>query len=380
MQFTATVGRMAGGVYEIDVSTLPTTFQDKRYRGMGVFLMVFALLWGGLPTLFLIRALLLGDFEAAMLFILMFTVIGGILFCVGLKFATTRRVIGFSETAIRLDERSVFGAKLWEEPFANFMGVRSRSVYHSGGKNSSGYTTYTLELHHTDRKKRLKLYESRSSEGLRTKQQNYCRQLHLPALEGDDEANLTVRQVDELGKSVGELAREGRIKVDFDPSKSPPVGIHLEVVEDQLRITLPKSPTQWAGIVIGCIVAGVFTLVGFILPDVPFFVGLIGAGFFVVMLGGFVWTYITRQIVTVAPGFLRIARMTPWGETKGTHMDASDIQTIRLGKRIHNQGAVALLVGQDDLPYAIGSGLPKETLEWLRSCLLAVMARGASDA
>ena len=375
MQFGKSIGRM--GLYEVDVSTLPVVHKDKRSLGTGIFLMVFALLWGGLPTLFLIRTILSGDFEPGMLFVLLFSIIGLALFVFGLKLVTTRRVIEISEETVHFTQRSLFGTKSWEEPLKNFKGVWSHSVYYSGGKNSSGYTAYKLELLHPDRKKRLRLYESRSPEGLRARQQNYCRKLQLPALEGDDEASLTVREVEDLGKSVGELAREGRIEVDFDPTQSPPAGVELAVEEDKLRITLPKSSNQCVGLLIGFVIGGVFAIIGFVVPDGPLLFGIVGVGIVLATIGGTIWSYITHPVVTVAPDHLHIAHMTPWGETKGTHMDADAIQNIRVGKRVKNQGSVALLVGKDDLPHAIGSGLPKDTLEWLRNCVLAVVARGA---
>ncbi len=377
MSFGKSMRRMGLGVYEVDISALPVKHQDKRSVGVGIFLMVFALLWGGVPTLLLIRTLLSGDFEPGMLFILLFSIIGLALFMFGLKLVTTRRVIEISEDTVHFTQRSIFGTKSWKELVTNFKGIWSHSVYYSGGKNSSGYTAYKLELLHPDRKKRIRLYESRSPEGLRARQQNYCRKLQLPALEGDDEASLTVREVEDLGKSVGELAREGRIEVDFDPTQSPPAGIELAVEEDKLRITLPKSSDLWVGVGLGLLIGGVFAIIGFVVPDGPLLFGIVGVGIVLATIGGTIWSYITHRVITVAPDHLHVAYVTPWGETKGMHMDADAIQNIRVGRRVQNQGSVALLVGKDDLPHAIGSGLPKDTLEWLRNCVLAVVARGA---
>lgn len=377
MRFTFSRRNQTVDNYEIDLRTLPVVHEDKRNRKTGIFLMVFAAFWGGLPTLALILSILSGNFEPGLLFILLFTIIGTVLFIVGLKLATTRRVIEISGSKVRFDQRSIFGATLWDEPLSRFQGIRSRSEYHSGGENSASYTSYILELYHPDRKKRITLYESRSSEGLRNRHETYCRQLGLPALEGDDDTSLTVRDVDDFGKSVQELAREGRVKVDFDPTQPPPSGIQLAPEDGQLRIILPRSRIQWAGPLIGGGVAGVFTVVGFIMKEAPVFIGIIGLVVLLAIVAGLIWTVITRQVLAVAPDALHVATLTPWGETKGFTIDAAEIQTIRVGRVVQNQGPVALLVGEDDMPTAIGPGMPKASLEWLHNCLLAVIARGA---
>src|SRR3990172_10032397 len=59
----------------LDVTALPATRVDKGAKGAGIFMMIFALVWGGVPTLMLIASIASGKFEPAMLFMLIFSVI-----------------------------------------------------------------------------------------------------------------------------------------------------------------------------------------------------------------------------------------------------------------------------------------------------------------
>ncbi len=364
-------------MYEVEINRLPVRHEEKGAIWSSLILMAFALVVGGLPTWFLIWTVLSGDFQPEMLSLLLFSIVGLVLFGIGLKKITTRRVIEISESTVKYQQRSIFGRKSWEEALSNYKGVWSHSVQYTGSNHSSEYTVYKLDLLHPNRKRRLALYASRSSDGLRARQQNYCRQLQVPALEGEDEENLTVREVEDIGKSVGELAREGRIDTDFDPSAAPPPGLQFNMEDEQLRITLPRAPRLWLGVLTGILVAGGFLAAGTMIQDAPGILNLIGVGILLATIGSVVWEFITEKVLTIAPDFVHVGRKTPWGDTKGRHIPAAAIQTIRVGRRINNQGPVALLLGKDDLPYAVGAGLPKETLEWLRNCVLAIVSKGA---
>ncbi len=74
--------------------------------------------------------------------------------------------------------------------------INALPVRHTSSNLNAEFTSYKLELLHPDRKRCLGLYQSRNPDGLRERRQNYCRQLHLPALEGEDKNDLTVCELD----------------------------------------------------------------------------------------------------------------------------------------------------------------------------------------
>ena len=191
----------------IDLTHLPTTQVDKGSRGAGVFLMVFACLWGGLPTLAMIHLFSSGKFQAPALIGLVFGVIGIGMFIGGLYLLSCSTTTMLSLQQVSVTRKSIFGIKQWSAPLSSFTGIRSRSEYHSGSKNSPSYTLHIVELLHDDPKQAVCLYQSRMDNGIRGIWENACRVLNLPAVEGEG-AHLIIRAVEDLEKSVKDLARE----------------------------------------------------------------------------------------------------------------------------------------------------------------------------
>ena len=364
-----------GAGRRMDLSRLPAEHRESGMRGVGIFFIFFSLLWGGLPTLALIGALRKGGMEPGLWFLLLFTLIGGGLLVAGLKMATTRRTLRFSRDQVGFEERSWLGHRQWSEPLDRFPGLRARSEYHSGGKNRSSYTLYFIELFHPDPHKRLRLHESRSPDGLRALHEEYCRQLGRPALEGEG-ADMVERRPEDLDKSVAELAREGKLKVDFDPAQPPPAKVSLKVEGDQLRIELPPPHISMGGLLIGLLVPSLFMWISFGRPGTPKMIGIIGALFLVLMVYGFIWQRITRAVIRVGAHSIELGRRSPWGESRGRTLDIRTLESVRIGRRVDNQGQPGVLLVTDAGTNAIGEGQPKPTLDWLRNCILAVAARG----
>lgn len=371
--------RPAGARRWVDLSRLPAEHRESGFRGAGLFMIVFALFWGGMPTLGLIGAVQKGRMEPGLWFLLIFTIIGTGLLIAGLKMVTTRRTIRFSTDQVDFDERSLFGQRIWSEPLARFTGVRSFSEYHSGGKNRSSYTLYIVELFHPDPKKRLRLYESRSGEGLRRIQEMFCRQLVRPAVEGEGNETVT-RAVEDLDKSVRELAHEGKLTVAFDPARPRPAGVSMSVVEGQrLRIELPRTPVSVGGVVIALVISGTFIGISIGEKSAPALLGIFGAFFFLVVLTGLVWQIIARPVIVAGADAIELRHRTPWGETRGRIVESARVESMRIGRRgASNQNSpVGLLLVTDEKTLSVGDGMPMATLEWLRDCLLAVITRGA---
>ncbi len=360
---------------KMDVSALPAVHQGSGSRGMGVFLVIFALIWGGVPGLILINMISSGEYDPAMLFIMLFPVIGiGILFY-GVYNLTFRETIRIDATNVTRESQSIFGYKYWTEPLQRYPGILQRTERRSGGKNSSSYTLHIVELYHEDKKKRIKLYESRSPNGFRQIWEDYSRQLNKPALEGG-KGNMVARAVDDLDKSVRDLALEGKLEVDFDPRKPPPAGFDLRVDGDQLRVTLPKTKSSLIGSLFIMAFAGVFIFIGFGIDDAPVMFGIIGLLLLLLILGGLAWSGITRQALHIGRDRVRIFHETPWGDTDGKNMDARQIETVRIGyERSSNEREGVLLV-TDQATKKIGEGLPPEAQNWLKNCILAVITKG----
>ncbi|TVQ75086.1 MAG: hypothetical protein EA363_00940 [Balneolaceae bacterium] len=360
---------------KIDLTSLPAVYQGRGSRGMGFFLVIFALIWGGIPGLIFFGMITSSEYDPAMLFILIFPVIGIGILLFGLYNLTFRETIRIDAANVTRESQSIFGYKYWTEPLQRYPGVLQRTERRSGGKNSSSYTLHIVELHHEDKKKRVTLYESRSSDGFRKTWEDYCRQLNKPALEVG-KGKMVSRAVEDLDKSVRDLAREGKLAVDFDPRKPPPPGFDLRVDGDQLRVALPKTKNSLIGSLFIMAFAGVFIFIGFGIDDAPVAFGVIGIILLIIIMGGLVWNTISRNVLLIGREQVRILQETPWGETGGSLLNTSEIEGVRIGPVSEGTKQMAVLLVTDHQTRKIGAGLPADSMDWLKRCILAVITRG----
>ncbi|XOF33816.1 MAG: hypothetical protein ACL93V_00515 [Candidatus Electrothrix sp. YB6] len=358
---------------EWDFTQLPCRKEDTPSKGGGIIMMAGSTFFIGMPTLAVIMSIRDGTFEPAMLMALILTVSGIGLFLFGLYLFSARTVTEFDGKTFRYRSKSLFGSKAWDEPLSKYEGVLARSKYHSGGRNSSSYTDYIVELIHPDEQRRITLWQSRnSSSGHRANWEKYCRQFGLPALKEDGEG-YTRRAPDDLDKSVRELAAEGKLEIPFDPAAAVPEVLKLNIQGDQLEMVIgtPKTPLwKW---LIGMVIT-------FAIPALFIWIGgghaVFGALFGVLMVGAFIWTLIATPLVRINRKGLHVLYRTPWGETRGKRISAEAIRNVRVGKARPRQSSPSVVVETAATNHAIGQGLEEDALEWLKNCILSKVADG----
>jgi len=349
-----------------DFSQLPYRHDDPPSKSGGIIMMAGATFFIGVPTLLVIMSILDGTFEPAMLIMLVLTVIGIGIFLLGLYLFSACTVTEFNGKTLRYQHKSLFGHKAWDEPLSEYKGVLSRSEYHPGGRDSSSYTLYIVELMHSDKQRRITLWQSRSSSGHRASWEKYCRQLALPALKQDGEG-YTRRDVEDLDRSVRELATEGKLETTFDPAAAVPETLKFNTRGDQLEVEIcePKR-----------LLLSIPFMLGF--PFLFFWIGMwfvifLGTG----MVGALIWTLITTPLVRINREGLHILDRTPWGETRGSRIHADAIRNVRVGKKREQWGGAAVVVETDaGGNHIIGRGLDENALEWLKNCILSKIAAG----
>ncbi len=364
----------SASTFQMDVSELPAILVEKEPKSTGVFTIVFSLFWGGIPTLILLVSLARGTFQASMAPLLVFTVLGAGIFVLGIWLATREKTTRIDRQTVSVDARWAFGHRAWSEPFSRYEGVLCRSEWHSGGKNSSSYALHIVELCHPDKKNRIRLYSSRSDEGLRKIWEGYCRALNLPALEGEG-SNRVVRAVEDLDKSVRDLVREGKMTVEFDPAKQPPPqGLGIETQGDRLRLTLPKVRFPVGLLVIGLGLPGAFVYGGFF-REGGIGLGLIGLAILLAAAAMFVWSRVSQPVVEIGPEQVRVFYRTPWGETAGQSLPVSEIESVRIGRETEGRGTPSVLLVSDRATVSVAHSQPDAVQEWLKNFLLAAVAR-----
>ncbi|MFC1479755.1 hypothetical protein ACFL6F_04075 [Planctomycetota bacterium] len=359
---------------QIDIDVLPADIPIKGSKGLGLFLLVFSSFWGGIPTMFLISSIISGKFEWGMLMVLPFTIIGIVMFLIGLNQFFISGRIRIAETGVEYEKKSLFGSKEWDTPLNEYKGVLYRSEYHSGGKNSSSYTLYIVELYHEEKDKRIILYKSRMEQGIRQKWETSSRRIGLPALEKSG-SEITERDVEDLDKSVKELVQERKIEIDFDPSSAPPAGLSAEVVDGELRITSKKQTIPVIGLIIMILIPSVFMYIGFFVDDGPVVMGVFGAVFLTIMLLVVIWTWIAQPQLRLSQKSVYSLHLVPWGETSGARLNPSDIEQVEIKVPQKGQGQKkAVVIITDDKNITFGQGLDNEVLEWLKNCILTVIS------
>ncbi|MCH8558893.1 MAG: hypothetical protein LAT84_13795 [Balneolia bacterium] len=361
-------------IRNIDVSSLPAEHVVKGQRFGGWFMMIFALVWGGVPTFIFLLELSSGDMEPMMYLLLLFGLIGIGLFLGGLNTAITNEVIKIDNNTVSFNKKTLFNHTVWTEPKSRYKGVRAWTEHRSGGKNQSSYTMYFVELYHDDKKKRVLLFESRAPKDFRATFEKFSRDLNLPALEGHGD-ELIARDASDLDKSVRELAAEGKIDVDFDPSRRPPEGVEASMQDGKLRIKLPPAPIDPVASGVGLFFVIILTGAGLFADEAPRFLVVVAAGIFMFLLSMIIYNYKAPKIVAIGRDRVLYYREAPWGDTAGDYIKTDEIESVYVGKEHENQGRKGVMLVSDKKRIKLGEGLPDETLNWLRSCVLGIITR-----
>ena len=377
---------------EWDFSQLPYRHEEPPSKFCGSCMIVFGAFLGGPLTWIFIKSIFAGSFEAAMLVLLPFLVIGIGLFLAGLRGVSTRTVTEFDGKTFRYRQTSIFPCfrKAWDEPLSGYEGVLARTEYHSNSDDS--YTLYIIELLHPDEQRRIKLWQRRKYSWLGVSRKEcrrqhhanwkkYCRQLGLPALKqdwGEDIGEYTRRAPDDLDKSVCQLRAEGRLEINFYPAAAVPERLKLNVRGDQLEVEICRP---W---MLRCVMLSLFVF------PVTFICAGFDGNIVSVILGIFIGVLIVRVykrwkyeewlsstcLVRINRKGLHILDRPPRGVTKERHICADAIRKVRVGKASPEQNFSSVVVETDTSSYAIGEGLDMGALEWLKNCILSKIAIG----
>jgi hypothetical protein len=363
-----------GRRWEMDLSTLPAERVQTGSRSMGVFLVVFALLWGGIPLLGLISELQAGRLGPETLLFLIFPVFGLGLLLFGVHSLMWRRRIAFDGSAFTVAEHGLRGTKQWREPLSAYQGVM-RHTRRVRTKNSS-YTLYMIDLVHPDGDRTINLYTDTREGGLREKWEEAARRLALPALE-EGEGGMVRREVGDLDKSVGELIAEGKVEIDYDTLSQRAKGLAVSFEGDVVVLTRTGPVNPWWGSLIAVLFPLIFVGVAIYAPDMPWFMrylfGGLGALFEVAFVIGVLTDILSRQRLRVGPAGVWVNRAYGGSETGGKQIDATGIETVTIARK-SGGSRPALAIAGDRETVTFGRGLSRRSLEFAMHTVLAKIA------
>lgn len=367
-------GYRRGGLWEIDLDHLPVTAERRGSRFFGAFMVVFALVWGGFPTVALVSTWPQPLQDPGSMVMFIFPLVGIGLLLWGLQMFVWRKQITIDPYFVSVVDRGVFGSKSWQEQLGNYRGVlaKTRTVRR---KNHS--TTYfEVVLQHDDGGKSIDLYSATSDAEWWRKWEEAAKRLKLPALRESAEG-MIARDVADLDKSVSELIDEGKVEIDRNLLLEQPDGITADMMGQDLVVTRAGPRNTLIGSLIAVLFPLIFVYVGFFLPDVPLFFGLVfgivGIIFEVVFVIGVIWDHISRERLRITPQDVVVNTVGPKGESKGRTLSLDAVELVNTGSRKGRSGNALVFAG-DGGEINFGKGLPEATLQYLKNLVLARIA------
>jgi len=358
---------------------LPAEAEKEGYRVAGTVLVVIGsvLLVAGIGVLVVWFLGIGGDLTLGILL----TGISAVLLPLALHQIVSHKRWWFTPDEVTHEWRGLFGSGRWTEPLSNYDGILSEAVYHSGGRNSPSYTEYILRLEHShDKKKRVRLYCSRSREGFRARHERYAQLFGLPALLKTKDG-IEARDPEDLDKSVRERVAAGTMEVTFDPSRPPP-GRHLRVKVEGDRLVVRTRPGALGKA--GVLVPLIFALVGgglvaavFIpgLDGPPIVMAVFGGLFGLLGIAGLVFGRTVVQELEIPPAEVRSRWETPFGSVGERGIPAGEIEEVVVRTPEGNQDFTMVQAISDTGTVHFGFGLSEEEQHWVRDCIIAVIAR-----
>ncbi|HRZ40748.1 MAG TPA: hypothetical protein P5246_07050, partial [Candidatus Omnitrophota bacterium] len=358
----------------VDLRHLPVEFNDVNSAGwLGPFIMLFAFVWGGGPTGFLVQNILNGTFEPGMLLVLFFTVLGAGLFIFGFVLTFHKERYRISSEEVCCTTQKFRRSEQWREPLANYQGVVMRSEYHKrSGRHGSSYTLYIVELRHPQHEKTVLLCQSRSDRSVRRIWEDSAKALRKTAMEYVD-GKLHTREPEDLDKSVRDLMQEGKVKWEDVSLDVPPDGVRLGYDQGSYVFTVSHCNAPWPVMkVLGLIVAGLIALLT--VTGIYFIAGLAALA----VLWQIFWLYGVKTELKVNSQRIEKAFLYPWGKSGTAVLEAGRIEGIQFKSSADNRGGsrdkLVITTDQEGMVRISTGWITNETLEWLRSAMLKALS------
>jgi hypothetical protein len=349
---------------------LPITTVIKGNRSLGLILMGQAALTGA-GTVFMVVSFVQGAGAPPFELFLMFAVWAAISFPTGLHQLSSVTTTTIDARRVSFSSKSLVRSKQWMEEIDRYEGIAYREESHGGTKTSRPYTLYIVELYHADSNKNQKIYQSTSAQGARQIWEDYCRVLNLAAVEKDG-STLIKRNVEDLDKSVRDLVKEGKLSIDFDPSRPPPKGLKVNAAEEIFEVVLTKDRFSIVTYSLVLLFSGAFIFIGFNHEDgLPFTIFGIIIG--LVIVSAMLWEQFTKESIKIGEDTIYLNRITPLKETAVATFTTSEIESVVVDKK-DNHFYKKVFIKTDQQQEAIGGGLSAEALEWLKNCILSVIS------
>lgn len=286
----------------------------------------------------------------------------------GVLMLLSRREARFDGSGVRVTGRTPFGREEWSQPLSAFEGAAWRTVRRRR-RRGPDRIYQVIELRHPEPARTLPLHVRQTSEPARAEWEAIARTLRVPAIDMRGGAPHT-RHHEDLDKSLGDLAAEGKIRHSWQPGAEPPAGLSWESTGESLVVRLHARRFPALGYAAALAIGGFVVFVGVADRAVP--AVLIGAA----LIGAVAWYWLTEprrpRELRVTREEVRLTDPMPLGRDAGPlRLDA--IEEIRVAPPPGRLAGATLVIASDAGEIRTGRGLSDEALEWLRDYLTAAV-------
>ena len=282
--------------------------------------------------------------------------------------------IFLNKDSVEIVYRPVFGSKQRvKEKLKNYEGVRFRIEFFQFGflnKNK-----YIIELYHKNKNKIAPLYISTSDKKIRKMWEYYAKGLNLPALIMTDEGMVT-RKVEDLDKSLRDLAQDGLIESKYDDRTPLPPSLALVRKRDKTVIKSRKFVWDAYNFIswIGVALLGIFLICsalsdefGLSISNKYWQYGFYGLGMIIIVLA--VWILCKKDKIVIKPHKVIIVHKFMLFSHKNNEINKDDIESVDVSFDPSTE-RYFVTISSDCKTMVFGKKLPIDDLRWVKAFLI----------
>lgn len=280
----------------------------------------------------------------------------------------------FDGKNVTIIHRPAFGAKkMVKESLKNYEGVRFRIEFFQFGFMTKN--KYIIELYHKNPEKMAPLYISTKDKEIRKIWEYYARTLNLPTLEVTDEG-LVTRNVEDLDKSLRDMAKEKRLENNFDDKEALPPSIAVVRKRDKTVIKARKifwdayNIIAWMCLILfGGIL--IFFSMNFSKVATSFSNSFLIAFYTVSLLiiGISIFALFRKDKIVLKKDKIVLVHKFMLFSRKNDEIQKNDIEDVEVAMNPAS-GRYFLSIVSDDKTVIFGKKLPIEELRWVKKFLI----------
>lgn len=297
----------------------------------------------------------------------------GIITSLVLSYIRYKKILFDGKTVTIVHRPALGSKKTVKEPLKNYEGVRFRIEFFQFGfltKNK-----YIIELYHKNPEKIAPLYISTSEDKIRKIWEYYAKTLNLPTLVVTDEGMVS-RNVEDLDKSLRDMAKEKRLENTFDDKETLPPSIAVVRKRDKTVVKARKIFWDAYNIIAwGCLIlfGGILTFFSINFEKLSshfsnsFIVAFYAVSIFIIAAS--IFALFRKDKIVLKKDKIVIVHKFMLFSRKNDEIQKNDIESVEVTVNPAT-GRCFLAIVSDDKTVIFGKKVPVEELRWVKKFLI----------